>query len=106
MPNENELRISTPELRTFLAGTKIHTVRRGHRTFDKSIRLFTYDGSYYKDAVVNTFVHSVLAEVPLSILMEKGFRTYQEFLDTMRVFYPDISITDEVTIVEMRCASL
>lgn len=90
------------ELRAIPAGCKMYSIRSGHRSFARSIRVFS--GDYSIACITNSYTHTTLAEVPFIVLEAKGFRNLKEALDTLRTFYPEIEYESKVTIVEYRLA--
>lgn len=99
---ENELAIQPGKLRRIDSGTKLYTIRRGHRTFDKNIRVFS--GAESRTCIVNAYTHTVLSEVPFFVFESEGFQSFQEVLDTLSKFYSEVNQYTEVTIVEFRLA--
>jgi hypothetical protein len=101
---ENELEIQPDKFRTLLAGTKTYSIRRGHRAFDKSIRVSNTANRVVVSGIVNSYVHTLLAEVPFRVFESEGWKSFQESLDALRVYYSELDWNSEVTIVEFRLA--
>lgn len=101
---ETNLEIQRDKFRFVLAGCKTYTIRRGHRTFDKSIHIHSIGRPDWLACIVNSYVHTILADVPFKVLEAEGYRSFRESLDTLRVFYPELDWDSEVTIVEFRLA--
>lgn len=99
---ETQIEIQRNELRTILGGSKVYSIRRGHRSFAKNLRVST--GGDILSCITNAYTHTILSEVPFVILEAEGFRNFQEALDTLRIFYPEMKVDSEVTIVEFRLA--
>ena len=101
---EDTLEIPAPKFQSLLAGCKTYSIRRGHRTFNKTINISNPANRAILAGIVNSYVHTVLSEVPLRVLESEGFASFKEALDTLRIFYPDIAWDSAVTIVEFRLA--
>jgi hypothetical protein len=104
MTEESTLEIQPIKFRSLLAGCKTYTIRRRHRAFAKSIRISNPASPITVSGIVNSYVHSILSEVPLRVLEAEGWRSFQEALDALRVYYPELDWNSEVTIVEFRLA--
>jgi hypothetical protein len=102
---ESTLEISPTRFRSISAGSKAYTIRRGHRTFAKSIRITFTGTERVESGIVNSFVHTVLSEVPFTVFESEGFLSFKEALDILRIFYPELDFTSKVTIVEFRLVS-
>ena len=101
---ENELEIQPDKFRTLLAGTKTYSIRRGNRSFDKTIRISNTANRVVVSGIVNSYVHTILAEVPFKVLEAEGWRSFKECLDALRVYYPELDWDSSVTILEFRLA--
>lgn len=101
---ENKLEIQPDKFRSLLAGCKTFTIRRGHRSFDKSISISPIGRPEKVNGIVNSYVHSVLSEVPFRVLEAEGWQSFRESLEALRVFYPELDWDSEITIVEFRLA--
>lgn len=101
---EDKLEIPAPKFQSLLAGCKTYTLRRGHRAFNKTIRVSNPVNPVTVSGIVNSYVHTILSEVPFRIMEAEGFRSYQECLDALRVYYEEIKWDEPVTIVEFRLA--
>lgn len=99
---EDELAIQPGKIRRIDSGTKLYTLRRGHRTFGKNIRVSSGDES--RTCIVNAYTHSILSEVPFFVFESEGFKSFQEVLDTLMVYYPEVTPFTKVTVVEFRLA--
>lgn len=101
---ETELEIPTTKFQSLLAGCKTYTLRRGHRAFNKTIRVSNPSNRVVVSGIVNSYVHTILTEVPFKVLEAEGWRSFRECLDALRVYYPELDWNSEVTIVEFRLA--
>jgi len=100
---ETKLEIGPGKLRALVAGCKMYTIRRGHRTFAKNISVSSGGGAGIT-CIVNSYVHTILSEVSFDILATEGFHNFAEALQILRVFYPEMAWDSPVTIVEFRTA--
>jgi hypothetical protein len=99
---EFEIEIQSDKLRSILAGCKVYSIRRGHRAFAQNLRVHT--GGQTVACITNSYMHTLLSEVPFSVFEHEGFQNFEEVLTTLRIFYPEIGWDSKVTILEFRLA--
>lgn len=101
---EDKLIVQSLELRNLFAGCKMYSIRRGHRSFATNLRVLKGDSGAEFSCITNSYVHTLLSQVPFLVFEAEGFRNFQETLDTLRIFYPEMTADSPVTIVEYRLA--
>lgn len=77
-------------------GCKTTTIRKGHRHFARNITIGNMS------AVVNNYKHYILMTAPLSVLVNEGFKSVFDAIHKLQKYYPDISLSTPITVVEFR----
>jgi hypothetical protein len=81
------------------SGEKRQTIRKGRRDYPLGPAVLTDDGDEQRDITITRVIHGELRDVTFEHAQADGFETLDDLHATLRRFYPDISDTDDVTIV-------
>jgi hypothetical protein len=90
---ETSVRLAEDLIPAMVAGKKTVTIRKGKREFAPEIDIAGYP------AIADSVEYYTLSTCPLDVLVNDGFHSFQDTVDSMKRFYPDITPDTEVTVL-------
>jgi hypothetical protein len=77
------------------------TVRQGRRDIELGNLLFigARDNTLRYIVGVTEVRHLRMVDVPDDVVEAEGFKNWTDFYEDMKIFYPDLELTDEVTVI-------
>lgn len=91
---ETSIRLHEDLIPSMLSGAKQVTIRKGIREFSPEITIAEYP------AVVDSVEYYTLKECPLEVLVSDGFTSFHHVMESMKIYYPDITPDTEVSVIK------
>lgn len=84
------------------SGEKSFTIRRGIRKINLEKLIFESDIN--PDINIEVLVKNVsflkLKDISINLIMSNGYKNFNQFIKQLKIFYPDLSINEDFTIIQ------